>query len=67
MSQMRAVTSVVSLSFYLKLINTCISLVNPYQDYLSEYISEKETKQISVKVDHIYTISMKLYLGLTQG
>ncbi len=64
---MRAVTGVVSLSFYLKVINTSISLVNPYQNYPNEYISEKETKQISVKVDHIYTISMKLYLGLTQG
>ena len=28
---MRAVTGVVSLSFYLKVINTSISLVNPYQ------------------------------------
>ena len=64
---MRAITDVVSLSFYLKVINTSISIVNPYQNYPNECISEKETKQISVKVDHIYTISMKLYLGLTQG
>ena len=48
---MRAVTGVVSLSFYLKVINTSISLVNSYQNYPNEYISEKETKQISVKVD----------------
>ena len=48
-------------------LNTSISIVNPYQNYPNECISEKETKQISVKVDHIYTISMKLYLGLTQG
>ena len=64
---MRAVTGVVSLSFYLKVINTSISIVNPYQNYPNECISEKETTQMSVKVDHIYTISMKLYLGLTQG
>ena len=47
---MRAITGVVSLSFYLKVINTSISIVNPYQNYPNECISEKETKQISVKV-----------------
>ena len=35
---MRAIAGRVSLSFYLKLIDTSISLVIPYQNYPNEYI-----------------------------